>query len=146
MSNNFIILIISNYFIYIFINVIHIFFSIDNGVKTSAYFTHSGAILKILSHLGIAKDNKPLLHDNYHSSKDRLWRTSIIGAFASNIAFVLYDCESTGPSILVMHQERIVQLPGCPHGIPCPISKLKKNYPAEKKCNFTEMCSIDKQN
>ncbi|KAK0160827.1 hypothetical protein PV328_008194 [Microctonus aethiopoides] len=120
------------------------FMDIDNEVKTSAYFTHSGAILKILSHLGIAKDNKPLLHDNYQSSKDRLWRTSIIGAFASNIAFVLYDCKSTEPSILVMHQERIVQLPGCPHGIPCPISKLKKNYPAEKKCNFTKMCSIDK--
>ncbi|KAK0174779.1 hypothetical protein PV327_010509 [Microctonus hyperodae] len=118
------------------------FMDVNDGVKTSAYFTHSGAILKILSYLGIAKDSKPLLHDNYYSSKNRLWRTSIIDTFASNIAFVLYDCKLTGPSILVMHQERIVQLPGCPHGAPCPISVLKKHYPVEKNCNFDEICSI----
>lgn len=58
--------------------------------KAVFYFTHSGTILKFLTHLGLYKDSDSLRHDNYHKHIERLWKTSKIDSFASNIAFVLY--------------------------------------------------------
>ncbi|XP_033225689.1 multiple inositol polyphosphate phosphatase 1 [Belonocnema kinseyi] len=107
-----------------------------------AYFTHSGAILKLLSLIGVAKDEIPLTHDSFLFHKaNRVWRTSFIDAFASNVAFILYECESQGPSVLFMHQERIVNLPNCPENTPCPISVMKDMYPDNhEECKFDEMC------
>ncbi|CAG5089520.1 Similar to MINPP1: Multiple inositol polyphosphate phosphatase 1 (Pongo abelii) [Cotesia congregata] len=105
------------------------------------------------------KDPNPLLHDSYNSSKDRLWRVSLIDAFASNLAFVSYDCQSQEPiksskesvaeenkktpSILVMHQERIVNLPGCPKNSPCPLAVMQDKYPDEEdECQFEKICRL----
>ncbi|XP_074105942.1 multiple inositol polyphosphate phosphatase 1 [Cotesia typhae] len=135
------------------------FLDSDHELKVSAYFTHSGTILKVLSLLGIARDPNPLLHNSYNSSKDRLWRVSLIDAFASNLAFVSYDCQSPEPiksskesvaeendktpSILVMHQERIVNLPECPKNFPCPLAVMKDKYPDEEdECQFEKMCEL----
>lgn len=62
----------------------------------AAYFTHSGTILKLLALLGVAKDTHPLMHDSFklHNEDKRAWRSSFIDTFASNIAFVLYECVS----------------------------------------------------
>jgi multiple inositol-polyphosphate phosphatase/2,3-bisphosphoglycerate 3-phosphatase len=57
------------------------------------YFTHSGTILKMFGVLGLFKDENELKHDNYIEMKNRQWRTSKIDAFASNLAFVLYEYE-----------------------------------------------------
>lgn len=136
-----------------------IYYSSDHELKVSAYFTHSGTILKVLSLLGIARDPNPLLHNSYNSSKDRLWRVSLIDAFASNLAFVSYDCQSPEPiksskksvaeendktpSILVMHQERIVNLPECPKNFPCPLAVMRDKYPDEEdECQFEKMCEL----
>lgn len=54
------------------------------------YFTHSGTILKLFGLLGLYKDEIKLKHDNYNEMENRLWRTSKIDAFGSNIAFILY--------------------------------------------------------
>ncbi|XP_043281784.1 multiple inositol polyphosphate phosphatase 1 [Venturia canescens] len=118
------------------------FFQSDDEVTTRAYFTHSGTVLKILALLGIAKDEEALKHDSFARDENRLWRTSLIDSFASNIAFVLYNCEIQGPSILLMHQERFVQLENCPVGVPCPLSTMKMKYPDhEAECSFNEMCA-----
>ena len=70
----------------------------QNGIF---YFTHSGTILKMLSYLGLYKEeiNKhtghrlELRHDNYNKMKDsRNWRTSFIDPFASNVGLVLKKC------------------------------------------------------
>lgn len=67
------------------------FRSTDKSLVT-AYFTHSGTILKMLSALGLAIDLNPLTHETFSLHKDsRNWKTSLIDAFASNIAFVLYE-------------------------------------------------------
>lgn len=60
----------------------------ENPTKVVLNFTHSGALLKFISHLQLYKDIEPLKHNNY--SNDRKWRTSKIGGFGSNIIFVLY--------------------------------------------------------
>lgn len=120
------------------------FFKDENSdSKTSAYFTHSGTLLKILSLMNIAKDQSPLLHDSYSISKSRNWRMTLIDAFATNLAFVLYECK-TGPCILVLHQERIVNFPDCPKNLPCPLEVMKKKFPhTSEQCLFKKMCSIN---
>jgi len=66
----------------------------NDGAVTTAYFTHSGTILKLIALLGLAKDPHPLMHDSLVLRKKedkRAWRSSIIDTFASNMAFVLYE-------------------------------------------------------
>lgn len=120
------------------------FFLDDDGPSVSAYFTHSGTILKLLARLGVAKDKQPLTEDSFNLHVDkRVWRTTYIDAFATNIAFILYNCTSQGPSILFMHQERVVPLPSCPHDMPCPLSTMKDLYPDHGgKCLFDSICSV----
>jgi hypothetical protein len=57
------------------------------------HFTHSGTILKLLALLGVAKDAHPLMHNTFipDQESERKWSSSIIDAFASNMAFVLYE-------------------------------------------------------
>ncbi|XP_062141359.1 multiple inositol polyphosphate phosphatase 1-like isoform X2 [Drosophila sulfurigaster albostrigata] len=104
------------------------------------YFTHSGTLLKMLAHLGVARDERPLTHKDF--GKDRLWRTSEIDAFATNLAFVRYDCIEKEPQVLVMHQERVVRLPGCPQDDDlCPLSTLRRNYAdSVERCDFEALC------
>lgn len=123
------------------------FFLSDSGPQVSSYFTHSGTVLKLLALLGVAKDEEPLMHNSFsHHGDTREWRTSFIDTFATNIAFVLYNCTSGGPSVLFMHQERPVFLPGCPLHQPCPMSIMKALYPDhEEECQFDSICQNQKQ-
>ncbi|XP_057320410.1 multiple inositol polyphosphate phosphatase 1-like [Microplitis mediator] len=139
------------------------FLETNDGLKVSAYFTHSGTLLKVLSLLGLARDPNPLVHNSYNSSEDRLWRVSLIDAFATNLAFISYECKSPAQelaedaqpekvygkndlkerSILLMHQERIVNLPGCPKDFPCPLAVMRNKYPDEEdECEFDKMCEL----
>ncbi|KAG7198866.1 hypothetical protein KM043_015692 [Ampulex compressa] len=122
------------------------FFEAEGGPSVVAYFTHSGTILKLLALLGVAKDEKPLTHESFfRGAEDRAWRISLIDAFASNIAFVQYECVSSGTSILFIHQERVVTLKGCPDNMPCPISVMKALYPdTREECDFDAMCNISR--
>ncbi|XP_031781276.1 multiple inositol polyphosphate phosphatase 1 isoform X3 [Nasonia vitripennis] len=122
------------------------FFDSNDKSLVTAYFTHSGTILKMLSILGIGKETNPLTHESFLSHKDRNWKVSLIDAFASNIAFVLYDCKVQGPSVLVLHQERPVQISGCPPEALCPLSIMKKHLPdTEQECQFDAMCTSSKE-
>ncbi|CAK9812393.1 Multiple inositol polyphosphate phosphatase 1 [Anthophora quadrimaculata] len=120
------------------------FFASADPPLVSAYFTHSGTILKVLALLGVAKDDQHLTHDSFLLYGDnRAWRTGIIDSFASNIAFVLYNCSGV-LNVLFMHQERPLHLPGCPMNVPCPLSIMKALYPdQEAECQFETMCSMD---
>ncbi|XP_032687977.1 multiple inositol polyphosphate phosphatase 1-like [Odontomachus brunneus] len=124
------------------------FLSSKESPTTTVYFTHSGAILKFLALIGVAKDTHPLMHDSFtlHGEDERAWKSSIIDAFASNIAFVLYDCVSQGPSVLFMFQEQPLYLPSCPSDKPCPISIMKDIYPdSDEECLFDVMCHTSTQ-
>lgn len=124
-------------------------FGSKKGAVTTAYFTHSGTILKLIALLGLAKDAHPLTHDSFILRKKedkRAWRSSIIDTFASNMAFVLYDCEYYGPSVLFMLQERPLYLPGCPKDRPCPLDTMRAIYPdRNEECQFDAMCHTTKQ-
>jgi len=50
-----------------------------------------------LALLGVAKDAHPLMHNSFKLDKKdkRVWRSSMLDTFASNMAFVLYKYIST---------------------------------------------------
>lgn len=50
------------------------------------YFTHSGTLLKMIAHLGLYRDEEPLLADNMN--ENRQWKVSKIDSFGTNLAFV----------------------------------------------------------
>ncbi|XP_061402196.1 multiple inositol polyphosphate phosphatase 1-like [Musca vetustissima] len=108
--------------------------------NSTFYFTHSGTLLKLLAHLGLYKDPNPLTHQDL--GKQRKWRTSQIDAFATNVAFVLYECDNEAPMVLTMHQERIVHIPGCPQDSDlCSLNTLRQLFATSlDNCNFDEMC------
>ncbi|XP_017064132.1 multiple inositol polyphosphate phosphatase 1 [Drosophila eugracilis] len=110
--------------------------------NATLYFTHSGTLLKLLAHLGLARDKKPLTHK--HFASERLWRTSQIDAFATNLAFIRYDCDKEEPQVLVMHQERVVRLPKCPQDEDlCPMAKLRSIFAKSvDHCDVEEMCRV----
>ncbi|XP_017054892.2 multiple inositol polyphosphate phosphatase 1 [Drosophila ficusphila] len=110
--------------------------------NATLYFTHSGTLLKLLAHLGLARDKNPLTHKNF--SSERRWRTSQIDAFATNLAFLRYDCEKEEPQVLVLHQERVVRLPSCPQDMDlCPLGTLRRIFAKSvENCDVKELCRV----
>ncbi|KAJ6636219.1 Multiple inositol polyphosphate phosphatase 1 [Pseudolycoriella hygida] len=111
----------------------------SNHPNSTFYFTHSGALLKILAHLGLYRDDFTLTHKDF--GKNREWRVGKIDAFASNLVFVSFECSSE-PYVLVMHQEQIVTLPGCPSDTDlCSLATIRKTFEGSlNECDFDDLC------
>ena len=109
--------------------------------RGSFYFTHSGTILKLLAFLKVFEDSEPLRSDNFHKMQNRNWRTSEIGPFGANIAFMLQRCESDFKMALFVN-EKLTKLPGCEEEW-CPFGVFVDNNPQLKSCNFSNICRKD---
>ncbi|XP_066137495.1 multiple inositol polyphosphate phosphatase 1 isoform X2 [Euwallacea fornicatus] len=110
--------------------------------KATIYFTHSGTLLKMLAHLGLYKDQIPLTADKFETMANRKWKTSLIDSFATNLAFLLYDCNGT-KKMLTLHQENIVTLPACPGEELCEFTKINDYYSRSiDSCDFEVMCNV----
>lgn len=81
-------------------DMINHFESTNEYPKATIYFTHSGTLLKMLAHLGLYKDVDALTASKYGEMTNRKWKTSLIDSFATNLAFVLYDCEGDRKSVV----------------------------------------------
>lgn len=57
--------------------------------RATFYFSHSGAILKLLAHLGLYKDDFKLTANDFN--RERKWKVSEIDAFGSNLFFILFE-------------------------------------------------------
>lgn len=123
-----------------FFKFIFLYRPTSTHANATFYFTHSGTILKVLSHLGLYKDDFALTHNDF--AKQRKFETSKIDAFASNIQFVLYECDDAEPKVLTMHQERIVTIPGCPEEGLCKLSTLKTIFKDSLECDFDGICQL----
>nr|CAI5859808.1 unnamed protein product [Callosobruchus analis] len=114
----------------------------DPHSKVTVYFTHSGTLLKMLAHLGLYKDAQPLTSESFSKMGNRQWKTSKIDSFATNLAFVLFECKE-GDKVLTLHQERVIRLPSCPNSDLCSLSQINKYYSNSiQSCNFETICSI----
>lgn len=111
-----------------------------NLPRATVYFTHSGTLLKLLAHMGLYNDSEPLVASNFEKMSTRLWRTSLIDSFGTNLAFVLFKCGGT-KKVLAMHQEKIVRLPTCPDTDLCEYKKvINYYYQSIDSCDFNVMC------
>ncbi len=92
------------------------------------YFSHSSSITTLLTLLGLYEDEAPLRHDNLDEMGGRKYRSSLIGAFASNVGFVLYECEEEpAERVAVLHQEMPVKLPACKEQL-CGWDEFKEKF------------------
>ncbi|KRT86210.1 Phosphatase [Oryctes borbonicus] len=108
--------------------------------KAVFYFTHSGTLLKMLSHLNLYKDDESLRAAGYDKNHNRKWRVSHIDTFGGNLAFILYKCNGEN-KLLVLHNETPVRLPCCPDGDLCDIEKIKQYYSNSiNECSFDSIC------
>ncbi|XP_035436952.2 multiple inositol polyphosphate phosphatase 1 [Spodoptera frugiperda] len=115
------------------------FFDKRDGYQSIFMFSHSGTILKILTHLKLYQPSSPLRGDAI--VKDRPWKLSEIDCFAANLAFVLFKCKD-GDHVLTLHQEKIIKLPMCKHEL-CPLKHLREYFhDSIFKCDYTDMCSL----
>lgn len=108
---------------------------------------HSTTVITVLTALGLYKDNTHLLATNRQAMENRLFRSSLIAPFSSNIAFVVYSCDSNGTDsqntfmLQVRVNEEPVTLPGC-NSIFCPYSQVRSSYSdLIDNCDLTEVCS-----
>uniref|UniRef100_A0A8D8ZWM5 Multiple inositol polyphosphate phosphatase 1 n=1 Tax=Cacopsylla melanoneura TaxID=428564 RepID=A0A8D8ZWM5_9HEMI len=110
---------------------------------TIFYFTHSGTLLKFLTHLSLYNDSSPLLHNNYAHMRERKWRVSRIDAFGTNLVFANYRCKNNRNYLLTLHQERPVLLPGCQEFL-CPLETIQETYRTSlHECEFEQMCKYE---
>ena len=73
----------------------------------------------------------------------RKYRVSKIAPFASNIGFLMMECEEAGPKVMTFLQERPVQLPKC-EDLACDWQTFKDIYAVSKalKINVLVFISI----
>ena len=95
-------------------------------------FAHLSTIMPMLRALGVYKDVG--LKSRDWPARERLWKTSTIGAFASNLAVFMFRCNNTEEAVvdgskeeqdgqvLVLHQERPVALEVCGGLTVCPLT------------------------
>ncbi|XP_066140540.1 multiple inositol polyphosphate phosphatase 1 [Euwallacea fornicatus] len=117
-----------------------------DGNKVTALFTHAATMQAVYTTLGIAKDQELLKADNYKKQQKRLWRTSFINPFASNLVIVLYQCQSSnrpGNSYKVMfflNEVPIEEFLGCSVGL-CDWETVENNFlRLVENCNSQAFC------
>ncbi|KAI4456126.1 multiple inositol polyphosphate phosphatase-related [Holotrichia oblita] len=124
------------------IDVVNFFEDDESDRKTTIYFTHSGAVIKLIARLGLYFDEEPLLHTTFNPEDPKYWQISKVGSFLTNVALILHDCGDS-KMISVRHNERLVRLPACPDSDLCDFETFKAYFDDSiNNCNFEEMCGL----
>ncbi|XP_050732117.1 multiple inositol polyphosphate phosphatase 1-like isoform X2 [Eriocheir sinensis] len=103
------------------------------------YFTHSTALLTVMSRLGLYRDAAPLTHR--HMNPARQWRTSQHGTFATNLAFTLSRCAQNRWWVSVAVGERLVGLDGCA-GSGCSWEEFTQVMAGSRSCDLDAVCAV----
>eukprot|EP01087_Luapelamoeba_hula_P000485 TRINITY_DN10362_c0_g1_i2.p1 TRINITY_DN10362_c0_g1~~TRINITY_DN10362_c0_g1_i2.p1 ORF type:complete len:527 (+),score=79.62 TRINITY_DN10362_c0_g1_i2:20-1600(+) len=123
--------------------------------RANLRFGHAETVMPFIALLGIYKDKTPLKADSPADFiKDHLWRGTVLAPYASNIAWITYNCtaatnDATDYRVRMLVSEKEIPFPGCEaadrsgtKGVYCPLSAVKKLYAPALSCNFTKMCDI----
>lgn len=92
------------------------------------YFSHSGAMAKLLARWGLYNDTIVPTASNFAFQSGRQWSTSRMQNFGVNMVFVLFRCELNTYKVQLYVNERLTHLPGC----------------AQDTCLFSEFAAIVK--
>ncbi|KAK8738011.1 hypothetical protein OTU49_004346 [Cherax quadricarinatus] len=103
------------------------------------YFTHSDAVVPVMTRLGLYKDSAPLTHDQ--ENPDRFWRTSSHGIFATNLAFTLSSCGADGWWVSLAMSEHLVALDGCASHLGCTWEEFIATYGYLQQCDLDAICN-----
>ncbi|CAB3236528.1 unnamed protein product [Arctia plantaginis] len=112
------------------------------GRKVTSYFTHDTMMEMTLSALGVYKDEAPL--QSTVRNADRIWRTSFIGAFSSNLIAVLNSCNDAGPTYKVQLFINEKETEICPVD-GCTWEEFQDKFQAYSTANL-DFCSVDNEN
>ncbi|ELU13329.1 hypothetical protein CAPTEDRAFT_186000 [Capitella teleta] len=112
----------------------------DSEKRLSGAFGHSSTINMFLTRLGLHKDDAPLTADAF-PYEDRQWKVTDHCPMASNVVFVLYECESSEYKVKSFVNEFPVIVPGCDDFI-CDWERLRQNWqPIVESCDIEGICS-----
>ncbi|CAG7716364.1 unnamed protein product [Allacma fusca] len=118
----------------------------ENPLVTTAYFSHDETLMKVYSRLGLFRDPVNLTAKGYENFKtNRQWMTSKIAKFASNLAFILFECpaEVNKYKIGSFVQESPVDVDACDGHWLCPLSQFVENLNfIVDTCNLGKICKI----
>lgn len=104
------------------------------------YFSHSGAMAKLVARWGLYNDTLAPTASNYAFQTGRQWSTSRMQNFAVNMAFVLFRCELDTYRVQLYVNERLVRLPGCA-GTTCLYSEFVGVVrPIVETCDLDAIC------
>lgn len=106
-------------------------------------FGHSGTLIRLMTSLGLFKDPMPLLAINRDILKNRLFRTSNILSYSSNLAFVVYACGDVDKTyrLRLDVNEKTIRIPGCDNDL-CLYDQVRRNYEhLIDRCNLYEICT-----
>lgn len=107
------------------------------------YFSHSGAMAKLLARWGLYKDPSALTASDYAFHAGRLWSTSRMQNFGVNMAFVLFQCELNTYKVQLYVNERLVRIPGCADTT-CTYSEFVTYIqPIVSTCDLDAICEND---
>ncbi|XP_011496891.1 PREDICTED: multiple inositol polyphosphate phosphatase 1-like [Ceratosolen solmsi marchali] len=110
----------------------------ENEPKGIFYFSHTVTLQNFMAALDIDKDSTPLLASNYHSVTRRHYRTSMHGAFGTNIVAVFYRCSDVhSPNKVMFYINEIpLLMDGCKVGL-CDWEFLKERFGrTAEECNL----------
>lgn len=114
-------------------------------------FGHAETLGPLFAALGLFNDSQPIRADNYDQHSQRLFRTSHILPFSSNILFVLYECvpdeiegdeeiEEVDYYIKMFVNEEPKLIPGCEE-LHCAYNEVRDYYhDLIEKCDFKKLC------
>jgi multiple inositol-polyphosphate phosphatase/2,3-bisphosphoglycerate 3-phosphatase len=112
-------------------------------------FAHAETLLPLIALLGLYRDDAPLrANSSLECIQNRKWRTSVISPYAANLAFILYECNSTSTAnasqylVKLIHNEKEMFIPGCENNIYCPYTTFKSKYLSALDCDFEKLCGI----
>ena len=119
-------------------------FESPDQTRGTFYFSHSGAVLKMLTHLGLFKDLEPMLAAKFDPDKYFQFRTSAVDPFGANIGFVKVRCEEERVfRVGLLVNEVLTRIPGC-RELWCEIRELKRVLNVDR-CDFEDVCHVEEE-
>ncbi len=104
------------------------------------YFSHSGAMAKLLARWGLYKDAMAPTASNFAFMSGRQWSTSRMQNFGVNMVFVLFRCELNTYKVQLYVNERLTHIPGCA-GDTCLFSEFAAIVqPIIETCDLDAIC------
>jgi len=107
--------------------------------KAKLRFAHAETVIPLIAVLGLYKDPYPLQWNTSNENiQNRKFRTAHFSSFASNVAFLLLNCDGQF-MIQVLSNEIPVLVPGCPD-VNCPYDVFRGLFQSYLDCDFDKLC------